>query len=104
MTPRERFLATAGFKPVDRTFLLAPWVWESTLARWRAEGLPADADLVEYFGTDREGGAPVAMNGPYGPHLVPPLERRILEETPECWTVRDEEGNTVRLFKSDPQQ
>lgn len=107
MTPRERFLATVGFQPVDRAFLLAPWVWESTLARWRAEGLPADADLAEYFGTDQEvadGGAPVAMQGPYGPHLVPPLERRVLSETEKYQVVRDEEGNTLKLFKDDPRQ
>ncbi len=33
MTPRERYLATAGFGQPDRTFLLPPWVWEATLAR-----------------------------------------------------------------------
>ena len=30
-----------------------PQVDAATLARWRREGLPPDADLVEYFGTDR---------------------------------------------------
>ena len=54
MTPRERFLATARFEPADRAFLLQPWVWRETLTRWQAEGLPADADLASYFGTDRE--------------------------------------------------
>lgn len=102
MNERERFLATAGFGRPDRTFLLPPWLWASTLQRWRAEGLPADANLVEYFRTDREGGAPVAMQGPYGPHLLPPLERKVLAETPEHQVIRDEEGNTVRLFKDDP--
>jgi hypothetical protein len=104
MTQRERFLTAARFQPVDRAFLLPPWYWTQTLTRWRKEGLPADARLGQYFGTDAEGGAPVAMQGPYGPHLLPPLERQVLAETNEHIVVRDEEGNTVRLFKNDPNQ
>lgn len=102
MNARERFLETAGFGTPDRAFLLPPWLWASTLLRWRAEGLPADADLVEHFRTDREGCAPAAMQGRYGPHLLPPLERKVLADTPEYQVVRDEEGNTVKLFKDDP--
>ncbi len=102
MNDRERFLATAGFQPVDRTFLLPPWLWASTLTRWRQEGLPEGVDLAENFRTDRMADAPVAMQGPYGPHLVPPLERRVLCETAEHQVVRDEEGNTVRVFRDDP--
>jgi len=101
---RERFLATAGFRPVDRAFLLGPWAWQSTVRRWEAEGLPAGADLAEYFHTDREQCAPVQMQGPYGPHLHPVLERTILSETEEYQVVRDEEGNTLKLFASDPMQ
>lgn len=103
MNARERWRATAERKAVDRTFLLSPWCWTETLARWRREGLPEHADLASYFGTDSEGGAPVRMQGPYGPHLWPPLERAVLSETADTVTVRDEEGNTVRLLKSDPQ-
>jgi uroporphyrinogen decarboxylase len=44
------------------------------------------------------------MQGPYGPHLVPPLERVVLSENGQYRVVRDEEGNTVRLFVDDPQQ
>ncbi len=102
MTPRERYLATAGFGQPDRTFLLPPWVWEATLARWQKEGLPPDADLPTYFQTDRELGVPLQMQGPYGPHLHPPLERQVLLETGEHIIVRDEEGNTLRLFRDDP--
>ncbi len=55
MTQRERFLATARFKPVDRAFLLHPWCWSETLKRWHKEGLPEDASFWQYFGTDAEG-------------------------------------------------
>jgi uroporphyrinogen decarboxylase len=102
MTPRERFLATARFEPTDHAFLLQPWLWQETLRRWRAEGLPEEADLAEHFGTDREHCVPVAMQGPYGPHLHPPLERQVLSQTDRHVIVRDEEGNTVRLLRDDP--
>jgi uroporphyrinogen decarboxylase len=42
------------------------------------------------------------MQGRYGPHLHPPLERKVLSETDTHTIVRDEEGNVVRLFKDDP--
>jgi hypothetical protein len=101
MNGRERFLATARFQPVDRPFLLRPWTWGATLERWRSEGLPADADLAEFFGTDREAVVPLATQGPYGPHLHPPLDSVVLEKTDAYTVVRDEEGNTVRLFRDD---
>ena len=104
MTPRERFLATARFGAPDRAFLLQPWLWQATLSRWRQEGLPEDANLAEYFETDVEHCVPLAMQGPYGPHLHPPLERHVLSETDEYRIVRDEEGNTVKLFREDPLQ
>ena len=104
MNERERFLATARFQPVDRTFLLAPWAWGSTIDRWRREGLPENANLVEYFETDNVRNFPIAIQGPYGPHLHPPLERKVLSQTDEYCIVRDEEGNVVKLFNNDPSQ
>ena len=102
MTPRERFLATARAEPVDRTFLLRPWAWGSTVRRWQEEGLPEDVSLAHHFGTDDERCVPLALQGRYGPHLHPPLEREVISETEEHTIVRDEEGNTVKLFKDDP--
>ena len=102
MNARERFLATAGFNPVDRTYLLSPWVWKETLERWRKEGLPADARLDNHFQTDSETGFPLSMQGWAGPHLHPPLERHVISETDEYMVVRDEEGNVTRKFKNDP--
>lgn len=106
MTDRERFVATADFSAVDRTYLLPVWAWEATYERWRSEGLPADADLADYFGTDRGGGgAPLHVSSPaptYGLSLIPPLDRQVLEDTEEYRTVKDEDGNTIRVRKADP--
>jgi uroporphyrinogen decarboxylase-like protein len=104
MNKRERFLATAKAQPVDRTFLLAPWAWGSTIKRWRGEGLPENANLAEYFETDWMDNAPVAAQGRYGPHIHPPLERKVLSKTDEFSIIRDEEGNVVKLFNDDPTQ
>jgi uroporphyrinogen decarboxylase len=132
MTQRERFLATAGFQATGRSFLLEPWVWAATLPRWISEGLPLDAassavlrtaqewkwsstlqrwvseglpcgiGLSEIFRTDQERFAPVEMQGSFGPHLLPGLPRRILEETDEFQVIQDEEGNTLKMFRKDP--
>lgn len=73
-----------------------------TYRRWVSEGLPTSVDLIEYFGTDREASVPLSMQGPYGPHLHPPLERQILQQDEKYVVVRDEEGNVVRLLAGDP--
>jgi len=104
MNERERFLATARFQPVDRAFLLQPWAWGSTITRWQSEGLPNNINLSSYFGTDREACVPIAMQGRYGPHLHPPLDRKIIQQTKEYCIIRDEEGNTVKVFNDDPMQ
>jgi uroporphyrinogen decarboxylase len=102
MNQRQRFQATAEFGCPDRAFLLPLWAWTETIERWKSEGLPEGADPADWCGTDHEQGAPVQMQGPYGPHLHPPLERRVLSEMGEYSIVRDEEGNTVKLFHDDP--
>ena len=104
MNARERYTATAGFAEVDRAFLLPPWAWEATTARWRNEGLSAGESLAESFRTDTEECFPLALQGRYGPHLHPPLERKVLSETREHVVVSDEEGNVVRLMRDDPLQ
>lgn len=65
MTTRERFQAVMNFQPFDRLPMIewATW-WDTTIARWRQEGLPANfstADgkligerdqLARFFGQD----------------------------------------------------
>jgi len=49
----ERFKAIMSFQPVDRLPRIewAAW-WDKTVERWRSEGVPKEADLLQYFGLD----------------------------------------------------
>ncbi|MCL2742127.1 MAG: uroporphyrinogen decarboxylase family protein, partial [Oscillospiraceae bacterium] len=82
-------------------FLLSPWAWRETLARWRGEGLPEGCDLSAHFGTDAERIVPLTMQGPYGPYLNPPFEVEILSDGESSIVQRDVDGSVVRLFKDD---
>ena len=101
MTQRERFLKTAAFDNPDRTYLLRPWFWQETLERFINEGMPEDVNLWDYFETDVEHGVPLNAQGPYGPHLHPPFEVKLISETDNYIIERDGEGNTVKVFKDD---
>ena len=70
-------------------------VFDDAALRRMSEG------LAQVFHTDCEQTAPVAMQGAYGPHLVPGLPRKVLEEAADQQVVQDEEGNVVRLYKGD---
>ncbi len=101
---RERYLATAEFRTVDRAFLIQPIPWDETLVRWRNEGLKAE-NLAEHFGTDTELGYDHPFHTDHGtPLLLPPLERKILSEADEHQIIFEEAGNTVKLFKNNPMQ
>ncbi len=52
MSPRERFVASMTFQPVDRCFLKQDGFSPLTIKRWEREGLPSGADPNEYFGMD----------------------------------------------------
>jgi len=54
MTSRERVLAALDHQQPDR-LPMKDGIWGTTLARWRQEGMPADADPVDYFGFDFAG-------------------------------------------------
>ena len=106
MNARERYYATSHFGCPDRVFLLPTWCWESTVKRWRREGLPEGVSPAEYFGTDRMEDAPVNTGhlGTVGGviPLDPPFERVVLSEDGEHRLVRIEDGQTVRENIIDP--
>ncbi|MBI2299297.1 MAG: hypothetical protein HYU66_10215, partial [Armatimonadetes bacterium] len=51
MTDRERFRRRMSYQPADRlpALVLEPYEVEA-LARWRLEGLPADAEVCSFLG------------------------------------------------------
>jgi len=66
--------------------------WQGTIARWRSEGLPADADPVDFFGLDRFR-LLFADNSPR-------YEARTLEETDRFRIYTTSWGQTLKSFKA----
>ena len=99
MTPRERFLACCRFQSVDRIPLRELAVYGQALDRWIAEGLPAEADIgdffhgSEYFGFDHWDYVPLKVG------IYPPFEEIILAEDDETLLYIDERGVKRRAMK-----
>ncbi len=90
MTSRERILAALDRRLPDRLPMCETTIWPETLARWRAEGMPADVCLNEYFGLD-----PLAcINDLFDPSFG--LAEHTLEQTDEYRVVVDRYGKTVK--------
>jgi len=58
MTPRQRFLNTINFKPVEDRLVMVEWAawWNKTIERWKQEGLSSELDtegILDYFGFDK---------------------------------------------------
>lgn len=83
MNSRERvFRVLSGAIP-DR-IPLSDSYWETTIDRWRAEGLPADVAPEDYFGTNEI----VRIAGDY----TMQMPERVLEETESTRTYWDSDG------------
>ena len=78
LTSRDRFTRMFEHREADRVPVVDR-IWAATIERWRTEGLPAEADVIDYFGLDRVRGIPVDTS--------PRFEATVIEETPE-YTVR----------------
>ena len=65
--------------------------WQGTLARWRREGMPADADWRDYFGVDKF--------ERIGVDNSPQYERKIIEENDRFVISTTEWGVTLKNFK-----
>ena len=90
MTSRERFRRIYEHKEADRVPLLAG-PWNSTLERWRREGMPEDVPFTEYFGLDH-----VAE---IGGDTSPRYQHRIVEETDDYVVTFDNWGTTSKNWK-----
>ena len=90
MTSRERFTRMYEHREADRIPIIdSPW--GATIERWQKEGMPKDADYVEYFGLDR-----VAR---IGVDNSPQYETKTLEETDEYRIHTTSWGATLKNWK-----
>ncbi|MFA6110393.1 MAG: uroporphyrinogen decarboxylase family protein [Candidatus Latescibacterota bacterium] len=100
MTPKERFLASLTFNPVDRVPCMEICLWQQTRDRWLAEGMPATVNTAfmhrgdRYFGLD---GYETAAFDAVSP--VPPVPSEVLAEDEETVLFRDGFGRTRRAYK-----
>lgn len=90
MTTHERLTRVYAHQEPDRV-PITDWFWDSTVARWQAEGLPHGADVARHFGLD---------------HIVqldidtsPRFEAAMLEETDSYTIERDSWGITKKNWK-----
>jgi uroporphyrinogen decarboxylase len=101
MTPRERFLATAAFEPLDRPFRMETiGFWHETLARWHGEGLPPgiadEMGALLHFGIDLQ--LPVLLGAHEHPGFDPLFDETVIEQD-ERYTVKiDKSGARVRVL------
>ncbi len=99
MTRRERFLQTMTFGSPDRPASGDYFGYESTLRRWQDEGLPADADLDEYFDMDFD---PFRWKVPVETSIMPGFPTEVLEEDEHSTTTREATGAVVKRLKDTP--
>jgi len=90
MTSKERICAALEHREADRVPFWESY-WGGTLARWRQEGMPAEADPVAYFGLD------ATHHTGYDWTLQWPTE--VIEETDEYTITRTNNGSLAKSFK-----
>lgn len=104
MNRKEMFLKIAHFEIAGKIFLPScyQWFWNATIERWRKEGLPADVHLREYLGFDRAELLPVNLQ--YNVPLIPPFERRILQEDQIHQVIIDYDGTKKKILKENREE
>jgi len=102
MNERERYVKSLSFEDVDKVFFAPGGPRESTLKRWKQEGLPADADWHEYL-LDKELG--IEIDKPQSERadlkvsftMIPEFEEKVLEHKDGHYVVRDVKGTIVEI-------
>ena len=90
MTSRERFARMFEHREADRIPVIdGPWA--ATIERWHREGMPEDADYVDFFGLDRVVGI--------GVDISPRYPVRTIEETDDYVVHTSSYGVTMRDWK-----
>lgn len=93
MTTHERMSRMFEHRDADRV-PITDIPWESTIARWRREGLPEDTDWGEYFDLDR-----IVFLGGEVVETGPRFHAEVIEETDSYRIERDSWGVLKKNFK-----
>lgn len=93
MTPRERFLNTMRFKPVDRVPFWLDSAWTANYDRWHEEGLPRNFSLKSLYDFDNV----LEVGIYYG--MAPSFERQVISEDDEFVIYINHEGIKMREKK-----
>jgi len=92
MTSNERIRRMFEHKEADRV-PITDSPWNGTIARWRREGMPADADWRAYFDVD--------FVDHIGINVSPRYEETVLEETDDYVIRKTSWGVTLKNFKTE---
>ncbi len=97
MTARERHEAIRAGERPDHIPVAGIAIWEETRERWEQEGMPRDVNpnVVLGLGENDRLGLPLNLN------MVPPFPVEVLAEDGRYVTVRDENGITKRMLRTD---
>lgn len=100
MTFRERFIETLTFGRPDKIPLMPGGPRESTLKRWREEGLPEGKDyysaLLEILGIEKEPSNRMTGLG-VSFKMIPQFEEKVLEHRDGHYIVQDWMGAIVEI-------
>lgn len=100
MTERERFIQSLTFAKPDKVTFQPGGPRESTLARWRQEGLPKNTDYLEFVGQCLGFSVP-RPTAPIDPgisfRMIPEFPERILEHRDGHYIVQDWSGGIVEI-------
>ena len=115
-TARERFQAVMIRGDVSKGFPIIEWAswWNLTRENWIAQGVPADADLQEYFGLDRmrqlwlrptskqtpapkDHGGPIIQDEDDYERILPTLYRlpQLNADAMRQWRTEQEQGQAI---------
>ena len=101
MTPRQRTIETLTFGAPDKVPFQPGGPRESTLARWRSEGLPPDVNwwdfLCETLGIEQERPASPRVDLGVDFRMIPQFEEEILEHVNGHYICRDWKGNVCEI-------
>jgi uroporphyrinogen decarboxylase len=94
MDARERFLETMRYGTPDHaSYWEDPFWYDSTLERWRREGLGPDEHPRDVFSIDARPDVPLDWS------VIPKYPRVVLESAPEYKIVRNSVGVTMKMIR-----